>query len=152
MDLEIRYPNGHMIIRTEGFFPTSEARIRKLNKTVRLDDRWDEEYNLPCSRTFWKRTVKALKDELEDRNEQLQALRKIASRTYDTMCDCKHLAKDKKTPAGLPLSKAEVEEARKKAKRMTEEFRRATKEAHQVQRRMDGLKNDIDFIKTEILP
>lgn len=37
MDLQIKYDNGQMNIRMDAFFPTSQARLKKLLKVVDLD-------------------------------------------------------------------------------------------------------------------
>lgn len=43
MDIQIKYDNGQMNIRMDAFFPTSQARLKKLLKVVDLDFEHREE-------------------------------------------------------------------------------------------------------------
>lgn len=103
-DLNIKYDNGRMTIHLDAFFPTSQARLKKLMKVIDLD---------------WEHKEDHFKQLQEHFNEQLNLLEvkrtdsgKKALEYKQKWSDMERIVKDKKKPSGVKLTKEELEKAK----------------------------------------
>ena len=126
--LDISYKDGtaHMVIDMDYFFPTSKVRLKKLLKVIALD--WQHSDDL----------IEKMMVHIQEKIPLVETDRQTTGKKY---LDCRQLVedteqiiKDRKRQNGLPLSKDEVKEERKKLKmyrvnmqnylRMTRRFQR----------------------------
>lgn len=72
MDIQIKYDNGQMNIRMDAFFPTSQARLKKLLKVVDLDFEHREEI-MQTMQQFFQDKVNELAD-IKEQNKHFKAV------------------------------------------------------------------------------
>lgn len=100
MDIQIKYDNGQMNIRMDAFFPTSQARLKKLLKVVDLDFEHREEIMQTMQQFF------------QDKVNELEARRigsgKKAVEYKQKIADTTAIIESRKHPNGVPLTKDEL--------------------------------------------
>lgn len=101
MDIQIKFDNGQMNIHMNAFFPTSQARLKKLLKFVDLDFEHRDEI-IQTMQQFFQSRVKELEEKrISSGKKALEYKQRIADTTT--------IVKDKKKPNGVRLSKEELE-------------------------------------------
>lgn len=103
MDLKIKYETGQMTIHMETFFPTSQARLKKLLNVVALDENRD--VHIQTLEQYFKDKVQ----ELEDRRISSG---KKAMEYKQKVVDVAAIIESKKHPNGVKLTKDELSNAR----------------------------------------
>lgn len=100
MDIQIKYDNGQMNIRMDAFFPTSQARLKKLLKVVDLDFEHREEI------------IQTMQQFFQDKVNELEARRissgKKAVEYKQKIADTTAIIESRKHPNGVPLTKDEL--------------------------------------------
>lgn len=103
-DLEIKYENGQMTIHMDAFFPTSQARLKKLLKVVDLDFEHQEDHIKQMNDFFNDKLVELEDKKTSSGKKALEYKQKIA--------DTERIVKDKKKPSGVRLTKEELDKAK----------------------------------------
>ena len=100
MDIQIKYDNGQMNIRMDAFFPTSQARLKKLLKVVDLNFEHREEI------------IQTMQQFFQDKVNELEARRissgKKAVEYKQKIADTTAIIESRKHPNGVPLTKDEL--------------------------------------------
>ena len=108
MDIQIKYDNGQMNIRMNAFFPTSQARLKKLLKVVDLDFEHREEIMQTMQQFF------------QDKVNKLEARRislgKNAVEYKQKIADTTAIIESRKHPNGVPLTKDELADIKEQNK------------------------------------
>ena len=108
MDIQIKYDNGQMNIRMDAFFPTSQARLKKLLKVVDLDFEHKEEIMQTMQQFF------------QDKVNKLEARRislgKKAVEYKQKIADTTAIIESRKHPNGVPLTKDELADIKEQNK------------------------------------
>ena len=108
MDIQIKYDNGQMNIRMDAFFPTSQARLKKLLKVVDLDFEHREEI-MQTMQQFFQNKV----NELEERRISSG---KKAVEYKQKVADTTSIIESRKHPNGVPLTKDELADIKEQNK------------------------------------
>lgn len=103
-DLEIKYENGQMTIHMDAFFPTSQARLKKLLKVVDLDFEHQEDHIKQMNDFFNDKLVELEDKKTSSGKKALEYKQKIA--------DTERIVKDKKKLSGVRLTKEELDKAK----------------------------------------
>lgn len=110
MDIQIKYDNGQMNIRMDAFFPTSQARLKKLLKVVDLDFEHREEIMQTMQQFF------------QDKVNELEARRissgKKAVEYKQKIADTTAIIESRKHPNGVPLTKDELADIKEQNKHL----------------------------------
>ena len=108
MDIQIKYDNGQMNIRMDAFFPTSQARLKKLLKVVDLDFEHREEI------------IQTMQQFFQDKVNELEARRissgKKAVEYKQKIADTTAIIESRKHPNGVPLTKDELADIKEQNK------------------------------------
>lgn len=108
MDIQIKYDNGQMNIRMDAFFPTSQARLKKLLNVVDLDFEHREEIMQTMQQFF------------QDKVNELEARRissgKKAVEYKQKVADTTAIIESRKHPNGVPLTKDELADIKEQNK------------------------------------
>ena len=108
MDIQIKYDNGQMNIRMDAFFPTSQARLKKLLKVVDLDFEHREEI------------IQTMQQFFQDKVNELEAKRissgKKAVEYKQKIADTTAIIESRKHPNGVPLTKDELADIKEQNK------------------------------------
>lgn len=108
MDIQIKYDNGQMNIRMDAFFPTSQARLKKLLNVVDLDFEHREEIMQTMQQFF------------QDKVNELEARRissgKKAVEYKQKVADTTAIIESRKRPNGVPLTKDELADIKEQNK------------------------------------
>ena len=108
MDIQIKYDNGQMNIRMDAFFPTSQARLKKLLKVVDLDFEHREEI------------IQTMQQFFQDKVNELEARRissgKKAVEYKQKVADTTSIIESRKHPNGVPLTKDELADIKEQNK------------------------------------
>lgn len=140
-DLYITWNNGkgEMLIHMDYFFPCSQDRFKKLLKIVELD--WQHETELK----------EKLKVYFQKRITNLMDLWKSNSKKYydnrQKVADTKEQIDSGKRPNGLPLSKAEVKQAKADLKAYTAAYKKALADAKQNKRFKERFEKYLELMK-----
>lgn len=108
MDLQIKYDNGQMTIHMDAFFPTSQARLKKLLKVIDLDHT-NKENHIQMLETYFNEQV-----------VQMEENRKYAAKVHleyrQKAADTQTMVESKKKPNGVSLTKEELNQAKEDLK------------------------------------
>ena len=108
MDIQIKYDNGQMNIRMDAFFPTSQARLKKLLKVVDLDFEHREEI-MQTMQQFFQDKVNVLE-------ARRMSSRKKAVEYKQKMADTTAIIESRKHPNGVRLTKDELADIKEQNK------------------------------------
>lgn len=107
MDLKIKYENGQMTIHMNSFFPTSQARLKKLLNVVALDENRDD--HIQTLEQYFKDKMQELEDRrISSGKKAVDAKQKVS--------DLAAIIESKKHPNGVRLTKDELTAAREEHK------------------------------------
>lgn len=109
MDIQIKYDNGQMNIRMDAFFPTSQARLKKLLKVVDLDFEHREEIMQTMQQFF--------QDKVNELEERRISSGKKAVEYKQKVADTTAIIESRKHPNGVPLTKDELTDIKEQNKR-----------------------------------
>ena len=108
MDIQIKYDNGQMNIHMDAFFPTSQARLKKLLKVVDLDFEHRDEI-IQTMQQFFQGKVKELEEKrISSGKKAVEYKQKIA--------DTGAIIESKKHPNGVKLTKDELADIKEQNK------------------------------------
>ena len=108
MDIQIKYDNGQMNIRMDAFFPTSQARLKKLLKVVDLDFEHREEIMQTMQQFF--------QDKVNELEEKRISSGKKAVEYKQKISDTTVIIESRKHPNGVPLIKDELADIKEQNK------------------------------------
>lgn len=127
MDLQIKYDNGQMNIHMDAFFPTSQARLKKLLKVVDLDFEHKDEIKQTMQQFFQDKVKELEERRISSGKKALDYKQKIADTTA--------MIQSRKHPNGVPLTKDELDNLKEQNKHFkavysgcTSEFSRCIKQ------------------------
>lgn len=108
MDIQIKYDNGQMNIHMDAFFPTSQARLKKLLKVVDLDFEHRDEI-IQTMQQFFQDKVKELEERrINSGKKAVDYKQKIA--------DTNAIIESRKHPNGVKLTKDELTDIKEQNK------------------------------------
>ena len=139
MDIQIKYDNGQMNIHMDAFFPTSQARLKKLLKVIELDyDHRDEHFN----------TLDAY---FTSKIDELEARRVAAGKKYleykQKAADECEIINSKKKPNGVKLTKEELEAAKEDLKHFKNVSSGSLSEHNRCKRQKEQFMQHLEIIK-----
>lgn len=108
MDIQIKYDNGQMNIHMDAFFPTSQARLKKLLKVVDLDFEHRDEIIQTMQQFF--------QDKVEELEEKRISSGKKAVEYKQKIADTGAIIESKKHPNGVKLTKDELADIKEQNK------------------------------------
>lgn len=108
MDIQIKYDNGQMNIRMDAFFPTSQARLKKLLKVVDLDFEHREEIMQTMQQFF--------QDKVNELEEKRISSGKKAVEYKQKVADTTAIIESRKHPNGVSLTKGELADIKEQNK------------------------------------
>ena len=100
MDIQIKYDNGQMNIHMDAFFPTSQARLKKLLNVVDRDFEHREEIMQTMQQFF--------QDKVNELEERRISSGKKAVEYKQKVADTTAIIESRKHPNGVPLTKDEL--------------------------------------------
>jgi hypothetical protein len=108
MDIQIKYDNGQMNIHMDAFFPTSQARLKKLLKIVDLDFEHRNDI-VQTMQQFFQDKVKELEEKrISSGRKAVEYKQKVA--------DTAAIIESRKHPNGVPLTKDELADMKEQNK------------------------------------
>lgn len=138
-EIKIDYGKGHMIIRCDYFFPTSQAKLRKLLKIIEMD-------YASCVAIS-----KSICDYLESRiNENvgvMERIRKVFPGLHQKMCDTERLIESRKYPNGIPLTKQEWKDAKEQLKILKSQVQSKERDFTNAKNQNKKLQDNLEFVK-----
>ena len=114
MDIQIKYDNGQMNIRMDAFFPTSQARLKKLLNVVDLDFEHREEIMQTMQQFFQDKVNELEERRISSGKKAVEYKQKIA---YTTA-----IIESRKHPNGVPLTKDELADIKEQNKHFKEVY------------------------------
>lgn len=108
MDLQIKYDNGQMNIHMDAFFPTSQARLKKLLKVVDLDFEHKDEIKQTMQQFFQDKVKELEERRISSGKKALDYKQKIADTTA--------MIQSRKHSNGVPLTKDELDNLKEQNK------------------------------------
>ena len=108
MDIQIKYDNGQMNIRMDAFFPTSQARLKKLLKVVDLDFEHREEIIQTMQQFFQDKANELEEKRISSGKKAVEYRQKVADTTA--------IIESRKHPNGVPLTKDELADIKEQNK------------------------------------
>lgn len=139
MDLQIKYDNGQMNIHMDAFFPTSQARLKKLLKVVDLDFEHKENH-IQLMETYFNEQMQKLE-------EQRKSSAKLHLEYRQKAADTQTMVESRKKPNGVSLTKEELADCKDSLK----EFKRLAGEHLQChnrcQRKKQQFKSNLEILK-----
>lgn len=108
MDIQIKYDNGQMNIHMDAFFPTSQARLKKLLKVVDLDFEHRDEIIQTMQQFFQDKVTELEERRISSGKKSIEYKQKIADTTA--------MIESKKHPNGVRLTKDELEKLKEENK------------------------------------
>ena len=108
MDIQIKYDNGQMNIRMDAFFPTSQARLKKLLNVVDLDFEHREEIMQTMQQFF--------QDKVNELEERRISSGKKAVEYKQKVADTTAIIESRKHLNGVPLTKDELADIKEQNK------------------------------------
>lgn len=139
-DLYIQYDTGRMVIHLNNFFPTSQARLKKLVKIIRLD--WRHYDDL----------IEKLKVYFQDKIPESEADFQTYGKKYmdfkQRAADTERMVKSRKRPNGVPLSKDELEAEKERLKNYREWERDYLQKAKKAQRAKKQYSEHLEYLKS----
>ena len=108
MDIQIKYDNGQMNIRMDAFFPTSQARLKKLLNVVDLDFEHREEIIQTMQQFF--------QDKVNELEERRISSGKKAVEYKQKVADTTAIIESRKHPNSVPLTKGELADIKEQNK------------------------------------
>lgn len=110
MDMIIKYENGQMTIHMNAFFPTSQARLKKLLKVVDMDFEHREDHIKLMEQFFNDKVTELEEKKVSSGKKALEAKQKAS--------DLSKVIESKKHPNGVRLTKDELEKVKEDYKHM----------------------------------
>ncbi len=139
-DLHIKWETGRMVNHLENFFPTSQARLKKLVKIIRLD--WQHSDEL----------IEKLKVYFQEKIPESEAEFQRCGKKYmdfkQRVADTGRMVQSKKRPNGVPLTKEELKAEKERLKDYREwekDYLRQTKK-HQQEKKQ--YLEHLEYLKT----
>lgn len=108
MDIQIKYDNGQMNIRMDAFFPTSQARLKKLLNVVDLDFEHREEIMHTMQQFFQEKVNELEARRISSGKKAVEYKQKIA--------DTNAIIESRKHPNSVPLTKDELADIKEQNK------------------------------------
>lgn len=108
MDIQIKYDNGQMNIHMDAFFPTSQARLKKLLKIVDLDFEHRNDIVQTMQQFF--------QDKVKELEERRISSGKKAVEYKQKVADTAAIIESRKHPNGVPLTKDELADMKEQNK------------------------------------
>lgn len=141
--LIIEYNNGkgRMQINMNEFFPTSQARLKKLLKIVALDWHWEKDEIKEYLKVHFQDKIAACETEYKVNG-------KGYAEYYQKVADTQRLIEDRKRPNGVPLKPEEVKAERenlKVYKSMEADYLRTAKK---YQRKKKQYSDNLEYINS----
>lgn len=136
--MTINYPRGRMVIRLDEFFPTSQARFKKLLKIMEMDN--DFEQNLIVLEQFFEEKLEKLK-------ESKVSFAKSYWKYNQDVADITEQVKSKKFPNGVSMTKLQVDQSKKAlsdAKNLRKDYKLLFNAA---ERDIQGIKKNMEFLQ-----
>lgn len=138
-NIRIETPNGHMIIYADQFFPCSQARLNKLFKIIReswKNDRQD--------------LVHQFTEHFTERIADLKESKKICSEMYfkkmQEHADYRDMLESGKHPNGIPLTKEELKDFKKRASTAKISANSYAAEAKKKDREITALNKNLEML------
>lgn len=140
-DLHIKWETGRMVIHLENFFPTSQARLKKLIKIIRLD--WQHSDEL----------IEKLKVYFQGKIQESEANFQTYEKKYveffkRRVADTERTIKSQKHSNGVPLSKDELKAEKERLKNYREWERDYLQKAKKVQKSKKQYSEHLEYLKT----
>lgn len=137
-DLRIEYAGGSMTFHLDSFFPTSQARVRKLMKVIELDR--EHEWEL-------KEFLKAyLKSTISKHGELWRTADKNYMEQRQRVLDTETLVNTRKHPNGIQLTAEELKSAKEDLRRFKAEAKHALSEFNLHKRKEERLKSCLEIV------
>lgn len=138
--IKIKTENGSMTINIDNFFPCSQARFNKLFKIVR--------------QFLWLNDVQTITEQLNqnftDRIWELDDLRKAyVKRYFEKMqehAEYRDIVESRKHPNGIPLTKEELKDFKKKQSGAMSSARSCSAETKKKEREITALKKNLEML------
>ena len=106
-DLHIKWETGRMVIRLGNFFPTSQARLKKLVKIIRLDR--DSDKLIEKLKVYFQEKIPESEAEFQRCGKKYMEFKQRAA-------DTGRMVQSKKRPNGVPLTKEELKTEKERLK------------------------------------
>lgn len=139
-DLHIKWETGRMVIHLENFFPTSQARLKKLVKIIRLD--WQHSDEL----------IEKLKVYFQEKIPESEAEFQRCGKKYmdfkQRVADTGRMVQSKKRPNGVPLTKEELKAEKERLKDYREWEKDYLRQAKKHQQEKKQYLEHLEYLKT----
>lgn len=139
-EIRIRTENGGMTVYIDSFFPCSQARFNKLFKIVR--------------QFSWLNNVQAIAEQLNqnftdrirDNEDTKSGYTKLYFREMQKHADFRDMVESGKRPNGIPLTKDELKDFKKKQSSAMSSAREHLREQKKIEREITALKKNLEML------
>lgn len=139
-EIKIKTENGGMTVYIDNFFPCSQARFNKLFKIAR--------------QFSWLNNIQAIAEQLNqnfterirDNEDAKSGYTKLYFREMQKHADFRDMVESGKHPNGIPLTKEELKEYKKKQSSAMSSAREYLREQKKIEREITALKKNLEML------
>lgn len=139
-DLYIKWETGKMVIHLDNFFPTSQARLKKLVKIIRLDWQHSDELIEKLKVYFQEKILESETNFQHYGKKYMDFKQRVA--------DVGRMVQNKKRPNGVPLSKEEWEGEKERLKNYREWEKDYLRQTKQYQKAKERYSEHLEYLKS----
>ena len=139
-EIKIKTQNGSMTVYIDNFFPCSQARFNKLFKIARQFS-W-----LNNIQTIAEQLNQNFTDRIRDNEDAKSGYTKLYFREMQKHADFRDMVESGKHPNGIPLTKEELKEYKKKQSSAISSAREYLREQKKIEREITALKKNLEML------
>lgn len=138
--IKINTDNGSMTVYIDNFFPCSQVRFNKLFKIARQFS-W-----LNNIQTIAEQLNQNLIERIRDNEDAKSGYTKLYFREMQKHADFRDMVESGKHPNGIPLTKEELKEYKKKQSSAMSSAREYLREQKKIEREITALKKNLEML------
>jgi hypothetical protein len=139
-EIKIKTENGSMTVYIDNFFPCSQARFNKLFKIARQFS-W-----LNNIQTIAEQLNQNFTERIRDNEDAKSGYTKLYFREMQKHADFRDMVESGKHPNGIPLTKEELKEYKKKQSSAISSAREYLREQKKIEREITALKKNLEML------
>lgn len=141
-EIRIKTENGGMTVYIDSFFPCSQAQFNKLFKIVRQFSRLND------VQAITEQLKQNFTDRIRDNGDAKSGYTKLYFREMQKHADFRNMVESGKRPNGIPLTKEELKEYKKKQSSAMSTAREYLREQKKIEREITALKKNLEMLES----
>lgn len=137
-DLYIQCDIGRMVIHLDNFFPTSQEKLKKLVKIIRLD--WKSDELIEKLKVYFQEKISESEAEFQRCGKKYMDFKQRAA-------DTGRMVQSKKRPNGVPLTKEELKTEKEQLKDYREWEKDYLRQAKKHQQEKEQYLEHLEYLK-----